>query len=72
MQAKFLTTVNVRSNPSTSSEIVAKYEKGERIMKRPTISNVTLSQAGCWACAFCGVCPGLTLGTAISGLTVVD
>ncbi|WP_278335917.1 hypothetical protein [Pseudobutyrivibrio ruminis] len=41
-------------------------------MKRPTISNVTLSQAGCWACAFCGVCPGLTLGTAISGLTVVD
>ena len=31
MQAKFLTTVNVRSNPSTSSEIVATYVKGETV-----------------------------------------
>lgn len=39
MQAKFLTTVNVRSNPSTSSEIVAKYEKGETVNYDQTLKN---------------------------------
>ena len=39
-------------------------------MKRPTISNITTGQIACFTCAICGACPGLTLGTAISGVTL--
>ena len=39
MSAKFLTTVNVRASPSTSSSVVAKYNKGETVKYDQTVEN---------------------------------
>ena len=41
-------------------------------MKKATISNVDWGKVACFTCAVCGACPGLTLATAASGVTLLD
>lgn len=39
-------------------------------MKKATISNVNWGHVACFACTVCGACPGPTIGTALTGVTL--